>query len=257
MRTLRRLSLAAAAAALAACAGADTEPISHGQRRSMEVLRVLLTGAAWDSIGHEPAIAEAGVDFAAEFSVVLARAEGTTGGVFWDSPENVHREGILRRSTVPASETVLAQVEQAQAMALRIAEALDHIGVLTVEFFLTKSGELMINELAPRPHNTFHHTQAACVTSQFEQQVRAICGLPLGSTELLRPAAMANLLGDLWVEGDPNWAAACAFSDVKLHLYGKLQPLRGRKMGHMTVLAEAAADARSVVLAARDALLRR
>ena len=100
-------------------------------------------------------------------------------------------------------------------------EALDVVGVLCVELFLTRDGRLLVNELAPRPHNSGHLTFDACVTSQFEQQLRAVCGLPLGSTALLRPAAMANLLGDLWASGEPDWAAACAFPDVKLHLYGK------------------------------------
>jgi 5-(carboxyamino)imidazole ribonucleotide synthase len=127
---------------------------------------------AWESIGSQPAIAEAGVDFAAEFSVVLARADGTPGGLFWDSPENVHVDGILRRSTVPASVAVREQVEQARAMALRIAEALDHIGVLTVEFFATEAGPL-VNEIAPRVHNSGHWTIEGAVTSQFEQNCRS------------------------------------------------------------------------------------
>src|SRR5258705_14023709 len=105
-----------------------------------------------------------------------------------------------------------------------VLEALDVVGVLCVEFFLTRDGRLLINELAPRPHNSGHLTVDACLTSQFEQQLRAVCGLPLGSTERLRPAAMANLLGDLWDKGEPNWKAACGFADVKLHLYGKQDP---------------------------------
>jgi 5-(carboxyamino)imidazole ribonucleotide synthase len=127
--------------------------------------------------------------------------------------------------------------------------------VLCVEFFLSTDGELLVNELAPRPHNSGHLTFDASVTSQFEQQVRAICGLPLGSTDMLRPAAMANLLGDLWLGGEPNWAAACKFSDVKLHLYGKGQARPGRKMGHMTCLAASVEAAQDRVIAARDALL--
>jgi 5-(carboxyamino)imidazole ribonucleotide synthase len=115
---------------------------------------------------------------------------------------------------------------------------------------------LLINELAPRPHNSGHFSFDASVTSQFEQQLRAICGLPLGSTELLRPAAMANLLGDLWSDGEPDWAAACRMPDVKLHLYGKAQPRPGRKMGHLTALAATAEAAAQSVLAARDALVR-
>jgi 5-(carboxyamino)imidazole ribonucleotide synthase len=132
---------------------------------------------------------------------------------------------------------------------------MDYVGVLCVEFFVTTDGELLVNELAPRPHNSGHLTFDAAVTSQFEQQVRAICGLPLGSTELLKPAAMANLLGDLWAGGEPNWAAACRFPDVKLHLYGKTQPRPGRKMGHLIATARSVAEAQDIVVAARDALL--
>ena len=125
--------------------------------------------------------------------------------------------------------------------------------MLCVEFFLTRDGELLVNELAPRPHNSGHLTIDACVTSQFEQQLRAICGLPLGSTELLRPAAMANLLGDLWQDGEPDWAAACAVPGVKLHLYGKAVTAKGRKMGHLTALAEHARRSRSkTCIRARD-----
>ena len=128
------------------------------------------------------------------------------------------------------------------------------MGVLCIEFFLSTDGDLMVNELAPRPHNSGHLTFDAAVTSQFEQQVRAICGLPLGSTELLRPAAMANLLGDLWAEGEPDWAAACRQPDVKLHLYGKVTPKPGRKMGHLTALAGTTDEARAKVLEARHSL---
>ena len=144
---------------------------------------------------------------------------------------------------------------RAREIARAILEALDYVGVLCVEFFVTTDNELLVNELAPRPHNSGHLTFDAAVTSQFEQQVRAICGLPLGSTELLQPAAMANLLGDLWSDGEPNWAAACRYPDVKLHLYGKNEPRPGRKMGHLTAIARTVAEAQDVVVAARDALL--
>jgi 5-(carboxyamino)imidazole ribonucleotide synthase len=186
--------------------------------------------AAWDSIGRQPAIAEAGVDFAAEFSVILARSKDPPGSVFWDSPENIHRDGILRRSTVPASAAVLTQVEQARAMALRIADALDHIGVLTVEFFATEAGPL-VNEIAPRVHNSGHWTIEGAVTSQFEQHIRAICSLPLGSTELTGASAtMDNLIGD----DVDRWPDHVAEPGVHLHIYGKGEARRGRKMGHLT-----------------------
>jgi 5-(carboxyamino)imidazole ribonucleotide synthase len=125
-----------------------------------------------------------------------------------------------------------------------------------VEFFVARDGRLLINELSQSPNNSWHLTVDACRTSQFEQQLRAICGLPLGSSELLQPAAMANLLGDLWMKGEPDWRAALAFSEVKLHLYGKTTPHPGRKMGHLTALASSPAEAKALVLRARDALLR-
>lgn len=135
-----------------------------------------------------------------------------------------------------------------------MSEELDVVGVLCVEFFLTKQGTLFVNELAPRPHNSGHWTLDACVTSQFEQQLRAVCGLPLGSTERLRPAAMANLLGDLWEGGAPDWAAAAALADVKIHVYGKLAPRLGRKMGHLTTMAATAREAEERVRKARRML---
>ena len=144
---------------------------------------------------------------------------------------------------------------RARTIARAILEKLEYVGVLCVEFFVSTDNELFVNELAPRPHNSGHLTVDAAVSSQFEQQVRAITGLPLGSTELLRPAAMANVLGDLWVDGEPNWAAACAFPDVKLHLYGKSEPRPGRKMGHLTAMGKTVHEAQDRVIAARDALL--
>jgi 5-(carboxyamino)imidazole ribonucleotide synthase len=168
---------------------------------------------------------------------------------------NRHRNHILDLTTCPA-EVPNPVASRAVEITRAILERFGYVGILCVEFFVSTDHELMVNELAPRPHNSGHLTFDACVTSQFEQQVRAICGLPLGSTELLRPAAMANLLGDLWEEGEPNWAAACRFSDVKLHLYGKSEPRRGRKMGHLTAMAGAVVDAQERVVAARDALLR-
>jgi 5-(carboxyamino)imidazole ribonucleotide synthase len=146
--------------------------------------------------------------------------------------------------------------EQAVAITRRVMDALHFVGVLCVEFFLARDGRLLINELAPRPHNSGHLTLDACRTSQFEQQVRAVCGLPLGSPDLLQPAAMTNLLGDLWTNGEPDWAAALAMPDVKLHLYGKSQARPGRKMGHLTAMAPTRDEARARALRARDALQR-
>jgi 5-(carboxyamino)imidazole ribonucleotide synthase len=211
--------------------------------------------AAWAALATGEAVLEAFVDFAAEVSVVAARG---LDGAFVDYGliENVHRRHILDVSVAPAPLAAAAPelAREAVGLARGVLEALSVVGVLCVELFVTAGGRLLINELAPRPHNSGHLTVDACVTSQFEQQLRAVCGLPLGATELLRPAAMANLLGDLWRDGEPDWAAACAFPEVKLHLYGKAQPRPGRKMGHLTALAADAGEARRRVLAARGAL---
>src|SRR5204862_376707 len=143
----------------------------------------------------------------------------------------------------PAGRVLHVAQDRLRAIARAIVEALDCVGVLCVEFFLTRDGRLLVNEIAPRPHNSAHLTFDASVTSQFEQQARAACGLPLGSTELLRPAAMANLLGDLWGNGTPDWGAVCRFETAKLHLYGKPTARPGRKMGHITALAETPREA--------------
>jgi 5-(carboxyamino)imidazole ribonucleotide synthase len=208
--------------------------------------------AAWQAAGRQEMVLEALVDFACELSVVAAR--GLDGQVaHWGVIENLHQRHILDLSLAPARvdpTTVREAVEITQA----VLEALDVVGVLCVEFFLTRNGRLLINELAPRPHNSGHLTFDASLTSQFEQQLRAVCGLPLGATDLVRPAAMANLLGDLWEGGEPNWPAACAFPTVKLHLYGKPDPRPGRKMGHLTALAATVEEAARQVEAARQSL---
>ncbi|HRW08103.1 MAG TPA: ATP-grasp domain-containing protein, partial [Caldilineaceae bacterium] len=147
-------------------------------------------------------------------------------------------------------------VTDAIELAHTVLAKLAVVGVLCVELFLKEDDTLVINELAPRPHNSGHLTIEAAVTSQFEQQLRAVCGLPLGVTDYVRPAAMANLLGDLWADGEPEWAAACALPGVKLHLYGKAAPRPGRKMGHLTATATTIAEARSLVVEARRRLTR-
>ena len=209
---------------------------------------------AVEALKGQEGVVEAFVDFEREVSVVAAR---TTQGEFanYGVIENAHSRHILDLSVAPArvrEETAREAVEIARS----VLEALDVVGVMCVEFFLTRDGKLLVNELAPRPHNSGHLTFDACVTSQFEQQLRAVCCLPLGSTELTRPAAMANLLGDLWREGEPDWRAALKFTDVKLHLYGKTEPRAGRKMGHLTALASTPEEAARKALAARAALTR-
>jgi 5-(carboxyamino)imidazole ribonucleotide synthase len=197
-------------------------------------------------------VLEAFVDFERELSVVAARG---LDGVFthWGTIENSHQNHILDLSVAPA-DLHPAVASEAIEIARGVLEKLEVVGVMCVEFFLTREGKLLINELAPRPHNSGHLTIDASITSQFEQQVRAVCGLPLGSTELLRPAAMANLLGDLWQSGEPNWAAACAIPEVKLHLYGKRSARPGRKMGHLTAMASTPRAASQLVCQARDSL---
>jgi 5-(carboxyamino)imidazole ribonucleotide synthase len=166
---------------------------------------------------------------------------------------NDHANHILDVSVAPA-QVADAVRDRAVEMARTVLEALNVVGVLCVEFFVTGDGDLLLNEIAPRPHNSGHLTIEACVTGQFEQQLRAVCGLPLGSTRFRAPAAMANLLGDLWKDRPPPWEALLRFPEVKLHLYGKQEARPGRKMGHITTLGVSAEDARSRILRAREIL---
>lgn len=201
------------------------------------------------------AVLEQRIDFEMELSIVAVRA--LNGHFAWYGPiRNEHYKGILDVSAAPSGVPPELS-EQAVEIARGVCETLGLVGVLCVEFFLTRDERLLINELAPRPHNSGHLTFDACLTSQFEQQLRAVCGLPLGSTELLRPAAMANLLGDLWNGGEPDWEAACSYPEVKLHIYGKTEARLGRKMGHITVLADTVGEALDVALRARGALVGR
>jgi 5-(carboxyamino)imidazole ribonucleotide synthase len=181
-----------------------------------------------------------------------------TDGAFVDYGvvENRHERHILDVTIAPAQVSDAVRREAVE-IARTVLDRLEVTGVLCVEFFVTRSGKLLVNELAPRPHNSGHFTFDACVTSQFEQQLRAVCELPLGLPTQMRPAAMVNLLGDLWSDGRPNWAAACAHPGVKLHLYGKLDPRPGRKMGHMTALADSVEQALENAMSARCALMQR
>ena len=211
--------------------------------------------AAFAALKGIQGILEAFVPFEREVSVIAARSS-TGETCAWDVAENAHADHILDTTIFPAR--VMPEVaSEAKRLAQAIAEALGMVGVLCVEFFLLPGGRLLVNEIAPRPHNSGHATIDACVTSQFEQQVRAVCGLPLGDTRLHRPAAMANLLGDVWpVSGEPAWEKLLAFPDVKLHLYGKTEARKGRKMGHLTALADTPEAALERVVAARTALKR-
>ena len=210
--------------------------------------------AAYAKAGGGECVLEAFVDFDCEVSIVAAR--GVKGEfAHFGAVRNEHANHILDVTTAPSG--IAPPVEtRAVEIARGILEALNVIGVLCVEFFVSKDGQVMVNELAPRPHNSGHYTFDANVTSQFEQQLRAICGLPLGSTEQLRPAAMANLLGELWAAGEPDWAGVCGLPDVKLHLYGKAEARPGRKMGHLTALAGSGPEAADRVRRARALLTR-
>ena len=199
-----------------------------------------------------PVVIETLVPLRLEISVLLAR--GANGQIaLWPVAENRHLHGILDLTIAPARiRDELAG--RACKIASDIADRMDYVGVLAVEFFVTGIDTLLVNEMAPRPHNSGHYTLDACITSQFEQQVRTLCGLPLGNPELLRPAAMVNLLGDLWARGTPPWEVVFQEPNAKLHLYGKQAPRPGRKMGHFTVLGNSASEALEKAMRLRTAL---
>ncbi len=207
---------------------------------------------AFKDMGSESCVLEQRITLKCEISAVVARGADGAGRSFPVS-ENRHRMGILDVSIVPAR-VAPELAKQGEEWALRIADKLNYCGVLAVEFFVTGSGELLVNEMAPRPHNSGHYTIDACVTSQFEQQVRTLCGLPLGDTKLLSPVVMVNLLGEAWQQGAPQWGRVLNLPDAKLHLYGKHEARGGRKMGHYTVLDHSAEAALQKALIIRAAL---
>jgi 5-(carboxyamino)imidazole ribonucleotide synthase len=246
--------LAAAVARLGCPAVLKTASFGYDGKGQAKIASAGDALAAWDKLNRQPCVLEAFIEFEREVSVIAAR--GLDGAIaHYGVIENVHRNHILDVSVSPANVGVEVERE-AVRIASATLEALGVVGLLCVEMFQTRDGRLLINELAPRPHNSGHLTFDAHVTSQFEQQLRAVCGLPLGSTERLRPAAMSNLLGDVWRDGEPDWAAALRFPGVKLHLYGKTDPRPGRKMGHLTALADTPDEAIRAVTAARAALTR-
>lgn len=205
--------------------------------------------AAFNGFEHADCVLEAMLPLDSELSVVMAR--GHDGEVvLYPSARNEHRDGILAISTVDAGLLDPALAQQAAKAAVSIAQALEYVGVMCVEFFILRDGSLVANEIAPRPHNSGHFTMNASVSSQFEQQARAMAGLPLGNTDSLCPVVMLNLLGDLWfdatgVEREPDWRGVLAVPGAKLHLYGKTQARRGRKMGHVNVLGATLEQART------------
>jgi 5-(carboxyamino)imidazole ribonucleotide synthase len=232
-----------------------TAELGYDGKGQVAILRASDAAAAWAKLERREAILEAFIDLDREISVVAARAVDGACAAFAPA-QNVHRQHILDVSIAPA-DVPPAIASEATDATYAVMRALDYVGVLCIEFFVARDGRVLVNEIAPRPHNSGHHTFDSCRTSQFEQQVRAVCGLPLGSPELLQPAAMANLLGDLWQGGTPNWAGALGFPEVKLHLYGKSSARPGRKMGHLTALAPTKEEAERRVLQAREALTRR
>lgn len=211
--------------------------------------------AAFERFGAAPCVLEQRLALDVEASVIVARGQDGQA-VHFPVARNVHRDGILSVTTVPAG-LPAAHEAQAVAAALRIAERLDYVGVLCVEFFLLADGRLLANEMAPRPHNSGHFSLDASVTSQFEQQARILAGLPLGATDSLCPAVMLNILGDAWFDApaagsaavparrEPDWSGVLSRPRAKLHLYGKAEARRGRKMGHVTLLGDTLAAARA------------
>lgn len=209
--------------------------------------------AVWRALGSSPCVVEQALDLESEISVMVARRVGGEHATF-PLALNHHVDGVLDWSVIPApiSDSVTSEGVR---IGRDIAEQLDVVGLLAVEMFMLKDGSIVVNELAPRPHNSFHHTELASLTSQFEQGIRAVCDLPLGSTDSLRPAAIANLFGDLWLQGaPPRWEEALAIPSVRIHLYGK-SPRAGRKMGHVGAVGATAEDAVTLVLVARARLL--
>ena len=207
---------------------------------------------AWNAIGARPAVAEQALELECEISVMAAR--NPAGEVrSYPAARNHHENQILAWSVLPAG--ISPQLEaRAEALAADIVAQLGIEGMLCLEMFVTKQGELFVNELAPRPHNSYHQSERGCVTSQFEQAVRAACNLPLGDTSLISPCAIVNLLGDVWLHGEPDFAAALAVPGVRLHLYEKREARAGRKMGHLSATGATADEALERVLEAKKLL---
>ena len=212
---------------------------------------------AWEALGQGPGVVEKAVELEREISVLVARSPSGEVRVY-PAAWNHHHNQILDWSVIPAPISTAMEAE-ARRIAGEIADTFALEGLLACELFVTRTGELLVNELAPRPHNSYHESERACVTSQFEQAIRAVCDLPLGDVDVVQPAAIANLLGDLWLdeEGKPRevcFDKALAVPGVRLHLYEKLKPRKGRKMGHLSAVGATSEEAVERVLAARAAL---
>jgi 5-(carboxyamino)imidazole ribonucleotide synthase len=221
-------------------------------RSQMRVDDVAQASDAWSALGGRPSVAERLLDLDSELSVMVARRPSGETAVY-PPALNVHERQILAWSVLPAPLPARV-IRDAEAIARGIAESFGLEGILAVELFLVRDGTLLVNELAPRPHNSFHETEVACSTSQFEQLVRAICDLPLGDPRALRPGAIFNLFGELWANGPPRFEAALAQPGVRLHLYGKRGARAGRKMGHLSAIGDTPDDALARVRAAAMAI---
>jgi 5-(carboxyamino)imidazole ribonucleotide synthase len=210
--------------------------------------------AAWERLGRVPCVLEALLPLKSELSVIVARGQDATL-VHFPVQQNLHRDGILAVTQVPAPDISAELQAQAIRSASQIAATLDYVGVLCVEFFLLEDGRLVVNEMAPRPHNSGHYTMNGCDVSQFELQVRTLAGLPLPQPRLHSPSVMLNLLGDLWPEGEvPAWDTVLALPGTHLHLYGKAEARPGRKMGHLNITAATLAEAQAVARRAAELL---
>jgi 5-(carboxyamino)imidazole ribonucleotide synthase len=232
----RREELEPAYAQLSMPALLKTAQLGYDGKGQVPVTSLAEAQQGFTQLQEAPCVLEQRVELALELSVILARSASGETALFPVS-ENVHAGGILDTTFVPAR-VPAAVAEQATGMARALADAMDYCGVLAVEFFLAGDGQLLINEMAPRPHNSGHYTVDACLTSQFEQQVRTLCGLPPGATTLLSPVVMVNILGDLWDPDTPPWQQLLSHPQAKLHLYGKRHARPGRKMGHFNCLAD-------------------
>lgn len=229
-----------------------TSRLGYDGKGQATVERAEDAAGAFARFGRVACVLEERLSLECELSVVLAR--GADGAIAaFPVGENRHRDGILETTVVPARVSP-SLANEARALAIAVAEAMMYVGVLGVELFVANGGKLFVNEVAPRPHNSGHYTLDACSTDQFEQQVRALCGLPLAEPRLLSPVAMINLLGDLWREGEPRWVEAFRRPGVRLHLYGKTEPRAGRKMGHLNCLASDPSQALALALETHRAL---
>jgi 5-(carboxyamino)imidazole ribonucleotide synthase len=247
-----RQELIAAVAAIPLPAVLKTSRLGYDGKGQATVENQAEALRAFERFGEVACVLEQRIELETELSVILAR--GSDGEVAaFPVAENRHRDGILETSVVPAriSEQM---AHEARELALAIGEAMHYVGVLGVELFVTHGGRLLVNEVAPRPHNSGHYTMDACSADQFEQQLRTLCGLPLARPWLMSPVAMINLLGDLWSNGEPRWEEALRRPGVRLHLYGKAEARPGRKMGHLNCLAADSGGALAIALETRDAL---